>query len=114
ASCLPSPWDRASAAVSHRSPCSTWRAAVGRSPGRSWSSAREATNLARWPSGWSATMNGPPLPDTSPVRGGEGLDWARLQAYLRQHLDPRAIAGIDLSCQMEVAQFPGGHSNLTY
>ena len=59
-------------------------------------------------------MNGPPLPDTSPVRDAEGLDWARLQAYLRQHLDPREIAGIDLSCQMEVAQFPGGHSNLTY
>jgi aminoglycoside phosphotransferase (APT) family kinase protein len=59
-------------------------------------------------------MNGPTLPDTSPVRGGEGLDWARLQAYLRQRLDPREIAGLDLSGEMEVAQFPGGHSNLTY
>jgi aminoglycoside phosphotransferase (APT) family kinase protein len=59
-------------------------------------------------------MSGLPLPDTSPVRGGERLDWARLQAYLREHLDPRAISGLDLSREMEVAQFPGGHSNLTY
>ena len=55
-----------------------------------------------------------PFPDTAPVRGGEQLDRARLQACLREHLDARAIAGLDLSREMEVAQFPGGHSNLTY
>jgi aminoglycoside phosphotransferase (APT) family kinase protein len=59
-------------------------------------------------------MSGFLIPDTSPVRGGERLDWARLQAYLREHLDPREISGLDLSSEMEVAQFPGGHSNLTY
>lgn len=44
--------------------------------------------------------------DTSDVRSTEQLDWPRLAAYLREHLN---LAG-----GMEVAQFPGGHSNLTY
>ena len=46
------------------------------------------------------------LRDTKPVRASEQLDWSRLTAYLREHLDVRG--------EMEVEQFPGGHSNLTY
>src|SRR6266852_9939619 len=46
------------------------------------------------------------LHDTKPVRSSEQLDWSRLNAYLRDRLDVRA--------EMEVEQFPGGHSNLTY
>ena len=41
------------------------------------------------------------------VRPGEELDAARLEQYLLRHL-PDALSGI------EIAQFPGGHSNLTY
>ena len=53
-------------------------------------------------------------PDTRPVRAGEELGWARLEAWLRERLPASAIAGLDLRNRMEVAQFPGGHSNLTY
>jgi aminoglycoside phosphotransferase (APT) family kinase protein len=44
--------------------------------------------------------------DTRPVRASEQLDWEALAAYLREKLGVRG--------QMEVSQFPGGHSNLTY
>jgi len=59
-------------------------------------------------------MSGLPLPDTRPVRPTEELDWPRLEAYLREHLRTQEIASFDASCEMEVRQFPGGHSNLTY
>jgi len=52
--------------------------------------------------------------DAAPVRATEQLDWPRLAAYLRGHLPSLPIAGLDLSREMEVMQFPGGHSNLTY
>jgi len=52
--------------------------------------------------------------DAQPVRATEQLDWSRLTAYLRDRLAACEIAGLDLSREMEVAQFPGGHSNLTY
>ena len=52
--------------------------------------------------------------DTREVRPTEQLDWAALAAYLRWHLTPGKIKGLDLSSEMEVSQFPGGHSNLTY
>lgn len=39
--------------------------------------------------------------DTRPVRATEQLDWAKIAAYLGLH-------------DLEVEQFPGGHSNLTY
>lgn len=44
--------------------------------------------------------------DTRPVRASEQLDWAKLAGYLRREL---GVEG-----EMEVEQFPGGHSNLTY
>lgn len=44
--------------------------------------------------------------DTRPVRASEQLEWEKLAAYLRHEL------GVD--GEMSVAQFPGGHSNLTY
>jgi aminoglycoside phosphotransferase (APT) family kinase protein len=33
---------------------------------------------------------------------------------LRWHLEPGQIKGLDFSREMQVSQFPGGHSNLTY
>lgn len=44
--------------------------------------------------------------DTRPVRESEQLDWGRLAEYLRRQLKRDG--------EMTVAQFPGGHSNLTY
>jgi len=52
--------------------------------------------------------------DTRPVRPTEQLDSSRLAAYLRAHLPAWRIAGLDLSRNLELEQFPGGHSNLTY
>jgi aminoglycoside phosphotransferase (APT) family kinase protein len=55
-----------------------------------------------------------PGSDTAPVRPGEELDPSALEAYLRAHMgellpgQPLDDAGIELE------QFPGGHSNLTY
>ena len=54
------------------------------------------------------------LGDTREVRTGEQLDWAALAAYLRWRLDLEAVPGLDLRREMEISQFPGGHSNLTY
>jgi len=54
------------------------------------------------------------MSDVRAVRATEQLDWARLAAYLRERLPDCGIDGLDLSRDMEVAQFPGGHSNLTY
>jgi aminoglycoside phosphotransferase (APT) family kinase protein len=53
--------------------------------------------------------------DTSPIREGEELNNALLDAYLRQHL-PQALQGeaFDVNLPLMVEQFPGGHSNLTY
>jgi aminoglycoside phosphotransferase (APT) family kinase protein len=42
-----------------------------------------------------------------PVRAGEELDLARLEPHLRERLPP-------WNGPLTVAQFPGGHSNLTY
>jgi aminoglycoside phosphotransferase (APT) family kinase protein len=53
-------------------------------------------------------------PDARPVRATEHLDWARVSAYLRRHLPADRIAGFNVSCEMGVEQFHGGHSNLTY
>ena len=52
--------------------------------------------------------------DARPVRATEQLEWPRVAAFLRQHLPTDQIPGLDLSCEMEVEQFHGGHSNLTY
>lgn len=52
--------------------------------------------------------------ETRSVRPAEQLDWAALAAYLRWHLAPDAVKGLDLAADMTVSQFPGGHSNLTY
>ena len=54
------------------------------------------------------------LADTRTVRETEQLDWARMEAWLRDRLPACDIGNLDLSRPMEVAQFPGGHSNLTY
>ncbi len=46
--------------------------------------------------------------DTRPVRASEQLEWERLAKYLRSEL------GLGTNTPMQVEQFPGGHSNLTY
>jgi aminoglycoside phosphotransferase (APT) family kinase protein len=52
--------------------------------------------------------------DARDVRPGEQLDWPRLVAWLRDRLPACRIPGLDVSLEPDVAQFPGGHSNLTY
>ncbi|HEV7744222.1 MAG TPA: phosphotransferase family protein [Pyrinomonadaceae bacterium] len=51
--------------------------------------------------------------DTAAVRAGEELNLAALDSYLREQLAARSIE-LDPSAAIEVNQFPGGHSNLTY
>jgi aminoglycoside phosphotransferase (APT) family kinase protein len=52
--------------------------------------------------------------DTRPVRAGEELEWAQLESWLRERLSPSDLPERDRCERMQVAQFPGGHSNLTY
>src|SRR4051812_11079302 len=52
--------------------------------------------------------------DANAVRPGEHLDWQHLVAWLREHLPPCEIRDLDVSREPDIAQFPGGHSNLTY
>ena len=52
--------------------------------------------------------------DTSQVRAGEQLDWAHLETWLRERLAASDLPECDRRETMQVAQFPGGHSNLTY
>lgn len=47
--------------------------------------------------------------DTSLVRAGEELDLTRLDNYLR-----RTLPEFSSASNIEIEQFPGGHSNLTY
>jgi aminoglycoside phosphotransferase (APT) family kinase protein len=47
-------------------------------------------------------------PDTRPVRAGEELDPGPLEAWIRERLPDLPDA------PLEIEQFPGGHSNLTY
>jgi aminoglycoside phosphotransferase (APT) family kinase protein len=52
--------------------------------------------------------------DARGVRAGEDLDWPRLVEWLRDRLPACGIPGLDVRHDPTVAQFPGGHSNLTY
>ncbi len=45
--------------------------------------------------------------EVAPVRAGEELDPARVEAWLREHLP-------GLPSPLAILQFPGGHANLTY
>jgi aminoglycoside phosphotransferase (APT) family kinase protein len=51
--------------------------------------------------------------DSVAVRAGEELDPAALNVYLRDRLTARYPA-CDRNSRIEIEQFPGGHSNLTY
>ncbi|HEY0431647.1 MAG TPA: phosphotransferase family protein [Pyrinomonadaceae bacterium] len=51
--------------------------------------------------------------DSTAVRIGEELDLAVLDGYLRERL-PAEVSEFDPSATIEIEQFPGGHSNLTY
>jgi len=55
-----------------------------------------------------------PESDVTPIRAGEDLDWSRVVSWLRERLPACGIAGLDVSRDPGIAQFPGGHSNLTY
>lgn len=50
--------------------------------------------------------------DSTPVRNGEDLDVVALDRYLRNQL--AGETEFDSVSKIEVEQFPGGHSNLTY
>jgi aminoglycoside phosphotransferase (APT) family kinase protein len=52
--------------------------------------------------------------DTRDVRAGEQLEWPRLVAWLRERLPGCDVPGLDVAIEPTIAQFPGGHSNLTY
>ena len=53
--------------------------------------------------------------DARDVRPGEQLDWARSAAWLRERLPACGVPGAATSAASpRCAQFPGGHSNLTY
>jgi aminoglycoside phosphotransferase (APT) family kinase protein len=52
--------------------------------------------------------------DVRGVRAGEQLDWSRLTPWLRERLPACGVPGLDVRAEPTVAQFPGGHSNLTY
>src|SRR6266404_661414 len=47
--------------------------------------------------------------DSTAARTGEALDLLALDRYLREHL-----IEFDPTARIEIEQFPGGHSNLTY
>ena len=49
-------------------------------------------------------------PEVAPVRAGEALDWARIEAHLRDRLS----GDLDLDGDFDVLQFPNGSANLTY
>ena len=51
--------------------------------------------------------------DNSSIRAGEDLDLVRLDSYLRKHLSEQFFEP-DPTAELEIRQFPGGHSNLTY
>jgi aminoglycoside phosphotransferase (APT) family kinase protein len=51
--------------------------------------------------------------DSTPVRKGEELDETALDRYLRSTLSEE-YSGEDSNPTLEIRQFPGGHSNLTY
>lgn len=56
-----------------------------------------------------------PYSDTTPIRSGEELDRHGLERYLRIHMSPDVLPEPDRSrSPLEIEQFPGGHSNLTY
>jgi aminoglycoside phosphotransferase (APT) family kinase protein len=60
------------------------------------------------------TQRGETFNDTAPIRPGEELDLPKLDAYLRRHLPDLLLDGELTEAAIELAQFPGGHSNLTY
>ena len=60
------------------------------------------------------TMDESGLKDTAPIRAGEELNAAALEAYLRERLPASLPDGRLTEAAIEIEQFPGGHSNLTY
>jgi aminoglycoside phosphotransferase (APT) family kinase protein len=52
------------------------------------------------------------MSDTKAVRESEQLDWSKLDAFVRPRL--AEMLGEKIDSSLEVEQFSGGHSNLTY
>jgi len=52
--------------------------------------------------------------DVNAIRPGEQLDWPALVEWLRERLPACDVPGLDVTRQPVIAQFLGGHSNLTY
>ncbi len=52
--------------------------------------------------------------DTREVRSGDALDWPALVTWLRWHLEDGQLPGLRLDADLEVSQFHGGQSHLTY
>jgi aminoglycoside phosphotransferase (APT) family kinase protein len=52
--------------------------------------------------------------DARPVRETEQLAWDRVEHFLRARLSEHEVPRRDFTQRMEVEQFHGGHSNLTY
>lgn len=52
--------------------------------------------------------------DTKPVRESEQLDWSALDAFVHPRLSEILKDDFDVNSRLEVEQFSGGHSNLTY
>jgi aminoglycoside phosphotransferase (APT) family kinase protein len=52
--------------------------------------------------------------DTRPVRASEQLDWDALALYVRPKLAEACGDEFEVAAPLEVEQFAGGHSNLTY
>jgi len=52
--------------------------------------------------------------DTAPIRSGEELNLDAIERYLRTHLSELLPEAPLDATKVEIEQFPGGHSNLTY
>jgi aminoglycoside phosphotransferase (APT) family kinase protein len=69
----------------------------------------ESGRAARGPSKTVMTARN----DSTSVRAGEELDSAALDSYLREY-PAEQFSKLDPNSAIEIEQFPGGHSNLTY
>ena len=56
--------------------------------------------------------NNNPIDKANSVRSGETLDWEKLENYLREQIPQLQVS--EPGQDMKVAQFHGGHANLTY
>ncbi len=70
----------------------------------------DSKDTAFFQAGSNDPFTGEAAPELAAVRSGEDLDWARIEAYLREHLPDE----LNIDGAFEVLQFPNGAANLTY